>query len=589
MPHPAERFITLPIELKVKNWQSYVPILGVIKRYGREDLQHDLLAGLILGVVTVPQAIAYAFLAGLPAEVGLYASLVPTALYAVLGSSRQMVVGPVAITALMVAAAVGRYAPLHGFSHLEITLVLSLQAGIILWLLRLSQMGGLVNLLSHPVITGFVNAAAILIVVSQLPALTGIGSGDATDPFHQLLTMVTHLEELNLAVVLLGAAALALLLAVRDFGVPLLRRFQRDVSDEHPISRSGPMLVTVLAAAAVVIWNLDVVYEVPVVGHVPAGLPHIVRPPFDWAMWVDVAPAAAMIALVAYVESYSIGATLATRQRTRINSHQELIALGAANVGTAFTGGFPVAGSFSRSSVNYESGARSQVSSLFCVVLIVLALLFLTPAFERLPQAALGAIVVVSVIGLIDVRSLRRHWRIHREDSITELATLITVLFAGVETGLLTGVALSIAFFIRTSSRPHIAIVGRIPNTEHFRSARRYDVETFPHVAAIRIDENIYFGNANQIENKLLKIIQRRPGTRHVLLVMNAVNMIDVSGLEMLYRLNQNLESLGMKLHLSEVKGPVMAQLEVTDFTMRLTGSVFFTTDQAMRDLAERT
>src|SRR5690606_25286883 len=201
----------------------------------------------------------------------------------------------------------------------------------------------------------------------------------------------------------------------------------------------------------------------------------------------------------------------------------------------------------------------------------------------------LAAIVVVSVIGLIDVRSLRRHWRIHREDSITELATLITVLLVGVEAGLLTGVALSIAFFIRTSRRPHIAIAGRIPNTEHFRVARRYDVETFPHVAAIRIDENIYFGNANQIENKLLKIIQRRPGTRHVLLVMNAVNMIDVSGLEMLYRLNQNLESLGIKLHLSEVKGPVMSQLEVTDFTMRLTGSVFFTTDQAMRDLAERT
>jgi SulP family sulfate permease len=223
------------------------------------------------------------------------------------------------------------------------------------------------------------------------------------------------------------------------------------------------------------------------------------------------------------------------------------------------------------------------------MVLVVLALLFFTPAFERLPQAALAAIVVVSVIGIVDVSSMRRHWRIHREDSITEMATLITVLALGVETGLLTGVALSIAFFVRTSSRPHIAIVGRVPHTEHFRSARRYDVETFPHVAAIRIDENVYFGNANQVENKLLKIVQRRPGTRHLLLVMSAVNMIDVSGLEMLYRLNENLGVMGIKLHLSEVKGPVMQQLEVTDFIMGLTGSVFFTTDQAMRDLAERT
>jgi sulfate permease, SulP family len=194
----------------------------------------------------------------------------------------------------------------------------------------------------------------------------------------------------------------------------------------------------------------------------------------------------------------------------------------------------------------------------------------------------------VSVVGIVDVTSMLRHWRIHREDSITELVTLITVLAFGVETGLITGVALSIAFFIRTSSRPHIAIVGRIPHTEHFRSARRYDVESFPHVAAIRIDENIYFGNANQVESKLLKIVQRRPGTRHILLVCSAVNMIDVSGLEMFYRINANFEAMGIKLHLSEVKGPVMEQLEATDFIMQLTGSVFFTTDQAMRDLAER-
>ena len=589
MPYLAERFITLPLELRVKNWQSYVPILGVFKRYRQDDFSHDLIAGIVLGVISVPQGIAYAFLAGLPPEAGLYASLVPMAVYAVLGSSRHLVVGPVAVTALMVAAAVGEYAPRYDQSYLAVSTVLALQAGIILWLLRLSQMGGLVNLLSHPVITGFVNAAAVLIIVSQLPALTGIGGGDATDPYHQLLNMVTHLEELNLAVVLVGGICLLALFLVRDYSVPVLRLFMRDAPDEHPISRIGPMVVAVMAAAAVAFWNLDEGFGVAVVGELPSGLPEITRPPFHWQMWLDVAPVSAMIALVAYVESYSIGTTLATRERTRVNAHQELIALGAANVSAAFTGAYPVAGSFSRSSVSFDAGARSQVSSLVCMVLIVLVLLFFTPAFERLPHAALAAIVVVSVISIVDVNSLRRHWRIHREDSITELATLVTVLAFGVETGLLTGVALSIAFFVRTSSRPHIAIVGRIPHTEHFRSARRYDVETFPHVAAIRIDENVYFGNANQVENKLLKIIQRRPGTRHLLLVMSAVNMIDVSGLEMLYRLNQNLESMGIKLHLSEVKGPVMEQLEVTDFIMRLTGSVFFTTDQAMRDLAERT
>lgn len=579
----------LPFQLRVKNWQSYLPLWGVLRRYRRDDLTHDAVAGLVVGVITVPQAMAYAVLAGLPPEAGLYASLLPMVVYAVLGSSRHMAVGPVAITALMVATAVGRYAPEYQQSYIGVTTVLCVQAGIFLWLLRLSQMGGLVNLLSLPVITGFVNAAAVLIVISQLPAFTGIGSGEATDPFHQLMTLATHTEELNAAALLLGAGSLAGLWLVRRHAVTLLRWLRPEITEEHPVSRTGPMLVTVLAAVAVVLWNLDVEHGVAVVGDLPSGLPGFTLPPFDWRLWVDIAPSSAMIAVVSYVESYSIGATLAARQRTGVNAHQELIALGAANVSAAFTGAYPVAGSFSRSSVNYQAGARSQVSSLVCGALIVLTLLYFTPLFARLPHAALAAIVVVSVLGIFDIESLRRHWKVYREDSITELVTFASVLAFGVETGILTGVALSIAFFVRTSSRPHVVIVGRVPHTEHFRSARRYDVETFPHVAAIRIDENVNFTNSHQIENKLLKIVQRRPGTRHVLLVMSAVNMIDISGLEMLHRLNANLEDMGIKLHLSEVKAPVMERLEGTEFILRLTGSVFFTTDQGMRDLAERT
>ncbi|MAT83586.1 MAG: sodium-independent anion transporter [Gammaproteobacteria bacterium] len=589
MPYLPGRFINLALQLRVKNWQSYIPIVPTLARYRRDDLSHDIVAGIVLGVITVPQAIAYAFLAGLPAEAGLYASLVPMVIYAVFGSSKHLVVGPVAITALMVAAAVGEYAPRYDQSYLGVTTVLCLQAGIFLWLLRLSQMGGLVNLLSHPVITGFVNAAALLIIISQLPALTGIGPGDALDPYHQLLNLARRVDELNPAVVAVGIGCLLGLWLVRRYSVALLRLLRADVEDDHPVRRTGPMVVAALAAVVVAVWNLDAELGVAVVGQIPSGLPELTRPPFHWQLWTDVAPVSAMIAVVSYVESYSIGTTLATRERTRVNSHQELIALGAANIGAAFSGAYPVAGSFSRSSVNYQTGARTQVSALVCMVVIVLTLLFFTPLFARLPHAALAAIVMASVVGIVDLMSMRRHWRIHKEDSLTEFATLATVLAFGVETGLITGVALSIAFFIRTSSRPHIAIVGRIPHTEHFRSARRYDVETFPHVAAIRIDENVYFGNANQVESKLLKIIQRRPGTRHVLLVMSAVNLVDVSGLEMLYRLNDNLAAMGIKLHLSEVKGPVMEHFEATDFTMRLTGSVFFTTDQAMRDLAERT
>jgi len=579
----------LPNKLKVDNWRSYVPIVDVVRHYRREDFSHDLLAGLIVGVITVPQAIAYAFLAGLPPEAGLYACLAPMVIYAVLGSSRHMVVGPVAVAALMVAATIGAYGPRYGDAHLALTSVLCVQAGLFLWLLRLFQMGGLVNLLSHPVIAGFVNAAAILIILSQLPAFTGTDAGGAFNPIEQLLGLPTLLTTLNPYTLTMAVACLLGLLIIQRHGVRLLNLLGLKLPAEHPIQRVGPIVVTVLATLAVVIGNLDQTHGVAVVGFVPAGLPQLVIPPFQWQMWVDLAAPAAMIAVVAYVESYSIGTTLATRQRTRVNSHQELIALGAANVGAAFTGAYPVAGSFSRSSVNYQTGARTPVSSLVCMVVILLTLLFFTPLFAQLPQAALGAIIVVSVIGILDLGSARRHWKTHRDDSVTELVTFATVIAFGVEAGLITGVALSVAFFVRQSSRPHIVQVGRIGETGQFRNIRRHDVETLPQVVAIRIDENIFFANANQVENKLLKIVQRRPGTRHLLLVCSAVNRIDISGLEMLYRINQTLGTMGIKLHLSDVKGLVIDTLETTDFIMQLSGSVFFSTDQAMRDLAQRT
>ncbi|MBX3706320.1 MAG: sulfate permease [Pseudomonadales bacterium] len=558
----------------------------MLKHYRQSDFSHDLIAGLVVGVITIPQAIAYAILAGLPAQAGLYACLVPMLLYAALGSSRHMVVGPVAVAALMVAAAIGTYGPRYGDAHLALSTVLCLQAGLFLWLLRLFQMGGLVNLLSHPVIIGFVNAAAVMIIVSQLSAFTGAGTGAAGDPLHQLLALPDYLRELSLPTFAMGVACLAALLIIQHRGIALLRRLGLDLPDDHPVARTGPIVVTLLATIAVVAWNLDGGSGVAVVGFVPPGLPDLVLPPFQWRMWIDLAPSAAMIAVVAYVESYSIGASLATRRNTRVNAHQELIALGAANIGAAFTGAYPVAGSFSRSSVNFQAGARTPVSSLVSAVVIVLTLLFFTPLFARLPHAALAATIVVSVLGIIDIGAARRHWRTHRPDSITELVTFGTVVGFGVEAGLLTGVALSIAFFVRQSSRPHIAQVGRVGTTGQFRNIRRHEVETLPHVAAIRIDENIFFANANQVENKLLKIVQRRPGTREVLLVCSAVNRIDISGLEMLHRINRNFAAMGVRLHLSDVKGPVMDQLAATDFVNELTGRVFFSADQAMRELA---
>jgi SulP family sulfate permease len=578
----------LAFELRVKDWRSYVPIVDVLRGYDRADFNHDLVAGLVVGMITVPQAVAYAFLAGLPPEAGLYACLAPMVIYALLGSSKQMAVGPVAVAALMVAAAVGEYAPAYSDAYLGITTVLCLQAGIILWLLRLSNMGGVVNLLSHPVIVAFVNAAALLIIVSQIGPLTGIASDASLHSLDQLVQLIESWDQLNPTALVIGLACGGGMWLIQHYITRILALVGIRLPPDHVVTKLGPLLVTIAAVVAVWTGELHETFGVAVIGEVSGGLPGFTVPPFDWALWVDLLPTSAAIALVAYVESFSIGTTLATRQRTRINSHQELIALGAANLGAAFTGAFPVAGSFSRSSVNYQSGARTQVSSLVCAVVIVLTLLLFTPLFTLLPHAALAAIVIVSVFGLMDFASILRHWQVHRDDSITQIATLVTVLAFGVEAGLITGVALSIAFFVRRVSRPHVAIVGRIPNTEHFRAARRYEVETYAHVAAIRVDESLFFANADQVESKLLKIIQRRPGTKHVLLVCSAINMIDVSGLEMLYRINENLKSMGITLHLSEVKAPVMAQLEATDFINHLYGGVYFTTDQAMKDLSIR-
>ena len=571
---------------RLKIPRTYLPLLDVLKHYRAQDFSHDLAAGLVVGIITVPQAIAYAFLAGLPPQAGLYACLVPMVIYAVLGSSRHLVVGPVAVAALMVSAMVSEYAPKFSDAYLGITSIVCLQAGAFLWLLRVSNMGGVVNLLSHPVIVGFINAAALMIIVSQLNAFTGIAQSAAGNPFERAYDLATNVHQYNAATLNLAVASVLGLWLVQRWFVPLFRLFVPSLRDEHPVGRLGPLIVA--SAATLAVWGLDLstTAGVATIGSVPSGLPGLTLPPLEWELWLQLAPGSAMIAVVAYVESFSIGTMLATRRRTRINANQELIALGAANLSAAFTGAYPVAGSFARSSVNYQSGARTPVSSLVCAAIIILTLLFFTPLFTLMPHAVLAAIVIMSISSLIDLRSFRIHWRIYPEDSITQIVTLVTVLLFGVETGLITGVALSIAFFVRQSSRPHVAVVGRVADTQHFRSTRRHSVQTLENITAVRVDENLYFANANQVESKLLKAVQRRAETRHLLLVCSAINMIDISGLEMLSRLNQNLERMGISLHLSEVKGPVMDQLEATEFLSALTGNVYFTTDQAMRELA---
>ncbi|MDE0190180.1 MAG: SulP family inorganic anion transporter, partial [Gammaproteobacteria bacterium] len=468
-----------------KGLSTYLPIIEVARSYRREDLPHDVVAGVAVGMLTVPQAVAYALLAGLPAQAGLYACLAPMVIHALLSSSRQLIVGPVAIAALMVASTVGQHAAAYSDAYLGITTVLSLQVGVILILLRALQVGGIVNLLSHPVTSGFVNGAAVVIIISQLAPLTGIATTSRLDDgaVDRIVLLVRFVTEVNPTAIALGVGSLLLMAAVRRWGPALVRSGAKVGGDgdvRHALGRTGPVLVTVLGTAVVAGFGLDV----GVVGSVPAGLPELTLPLLDAQLWWDLAPNAVLIALVAFVESYSIGKTLAARQRRRIDSHQELLALGAANIGASLSGAYPVAGSFSRSSVNYASGARTPASALVCAVIIVLTLLWLTPLFANLPHAVLAAVVIVAVYELADFRSVVRDWRFYRGDVLTHFATFAGVLLAGVEAGLLIGVGISVVLFMRGSARPHIAVVGRLGDTPHFRNVKRYEVRTWPHLVA---------------------------------------------------------------------------------------------------------
>ncbi len=577
-----------------KGISRHLPVIGVMRSYRREDLPHDLIAGAVVGMLTVPQAVAYALLAGLPAQAGLYACLAPMVIHALLSSSRQLIVGPVAIAALMVASTISQHAPAYSEAYLGIAVVLSLQVGLVLWLLwllRLLQVGGIVNLLSHPVVSGFVNGAVILIIISQLAAFTGVGQSASNlgeGALARIGFLAGSLAQINPVALVLGVASLLLMAVVRR-GTPALlglwRRQGRQVRGSHALTRTGPILAVVLTTVAVVLLDL----KVDVVGHVPGGLPTLTIPALDVQLWLDVAPNAVLIALVAFVESYSVGRTLASRQRQRIDSHKELLALGAANIGAAFSGAYPVAGSISRSSLNYASGARSPVAALVCAVLIVATLLWLTPLFAELPKAALAAVVIAAVFELTDFRAVRRDWRFYRPDTVTHFATFAGVLLLGVEAGLVIGVGVSIVQFMRGSARPHIAVVGRLGDTPHFRNVERFPVRTWAHLLAVRIDESFYFANADTVENRVIELLDdRQPGgVEHLLIIMSAVNFIDTTGLEMLERLTDRLQRRGVVLDLCEIKGPVRDQLEHVALKDWLTGEVFQTTDDAFNALTD--
>lgn len=543
----------------------YLPVLNWGRAYQKEWLSGDLLAGLIVAIMLVPQGMAYALLAGLPPQVGLYASIVPLFLYGLLGTSRTLAVGPVATVSLLVASGVGQFAEVGTAVYFQYALTLALMVGIIQALMGVFRVGFLVNFLSHPVLAGFTSAAAIVIGFSQIKHLLGIAM-PRLEFFDTVVYSVEHLAETNSVTLLIGAGCIAILLFFKYVLGGQLKRLNVPKHIAVPITKSGPLVIVLLGTIVVMALQLQTTDGVKVVGDVPAGLPPLTLPLFDLTVWQQLLPTALAISFVGFMESISVAKSLASKKRQKVDSDQELIALGIANLGAAFTGGYPVTGGFSRSVVNYEAGANTGLASMITAVLIALTVIFLTPLFYFLPQAVLAAIIIVAVIGLIDIKTLRHVWQYNKGDAAAMILTFLAVLAVGIETGILVGVAAAIFMFILRTSRPHVAIVGKLPNSETYLNILRHQVQTCPKAVAVRVDESLYFANAKYLEDTVLQCVADNPEIEDFVLIGTAVNFIDASALETLESLHQELNDARVNFHLAAIKGPVMDRLKKIGF-----------------------
>jgi SulP family sulfate permease len=567
--------------------KKFLPILEWGPSYSRAEAGSDLIAAAIVTVMLVPQSLAYAMLAGLPPEAGLYASILPLIAYAIFGTSRTLAVGPVAVISLMTAAAVGQVAEAGTAGYATAAITLAFLSGLMMAAMSALRLGFIANFLSHPVISGFISASGVLIAAGQIRHLLGVSGGGDTllEILEGLGSGIAGTNPWTLAI---GTASLAFLVWVRKRLKTLLLRWGMGARLADSLAKAGPAAAVLAAIAAVSAFALDE-RGVRIVGAIPAGLPPFTLPSFDLTLLRDLAVPAFLISLVGFVESISVAQTLAAKRRERIDPNQELAALGASNLAAALSGGYPVTGGFARSVVNFDAGARTPLAGAYTAAGILAATLFLTPLFRYLPQAVLAATIIVAVLSLVDLSAFRRTWHYSRADFAAMAATVALVWTVGVEAGIVAGVLLSILLFLWRTSRPHFAVVGLVPGTEHFRNVLRHAVLTAPELLTIRVDESLYFANARFLEDTILGEVAARPDVRHVVLMCPAVNMIDASALESLEAIADRMASAGVGFHLSEVKGPVMDALKRSDFFDHFKGRIFLSQYEAFRALAQST
>jgi len=523
-----------------------LPLLGWLRTYDRATLRHDMIAGLTVAVMLVPQSMAYAALAGLPPVAGLYASIVPLLVYALLGTSGSLAVGPVAITALMTGAALAPLAGGDPARYAALAGLLALMVGAVQLLIGVLRLGVLVNFMSHSVISGFTSAAAIVIAASQVKDLLGLKVGRA-ESFPEIVGSVwrsaTTAHGLTILVSLVSVAALVLL-------------------GRYTPKLPGALIVVAGMTAVSAAFSFGE-RGVKILTEVPRGLPAPSLPALAATDIQALLPAAVAIALVAYMEGIAVAKALAAKSRQHVSANQELLAVGAANAAAGIFQAFPVAGGFSRSAVNFSAGARTPVASVVTAIVVALAAVALTPAFYHLPKAVLAAIVVVAVLKLVDRKSAVTAWRARRSDGLTVGVTFLVTLVFGVEPGLAAGVAFSVGVFLWRSARPHAAELGRVPGTDTYRNIARYaGLVTDPRVAIIRVDGPLYFANAQLLQDRLLELAERREALTAVVLDASAINDIDADGAHALRDAREQLAARGVALHLATVRGPVRDLLD---------------------------
>ncbi len=548
-----------------------LPILDWAPRYERTDLRSDLAAGLTVGAMLVPQAMAYALLAGLPPEVGLYAATIPVVIYALFGTSRQLAVGPVAIVSLLTASALAPLVEEGTSGYLAAAALLALMVGVVHIALGVGRLGFLVNFLSHSVLVGFTAAAAIIIGFSQAKHLFGI-STERKDHFYEtVLEFFDNVSGTNTTTLLLGVLALTALFAMKRYAprVP------------------AALVVVVGSILAVELFGLED-RGVKVVGDIPDSLPAFGLPDFGGSLVGDLATTALVITIVGFMESIAVAKVYARRHRYEVVANRELIGLGAANVAAGLFGGYPVTGGFSRTAVNDTAGARTPLASLVTAGVVLATIAFLTPLFASLPNAALGAIIIMAVIGLVDVAEMRHIAQVKKSDLIGLSVAFFATLVLGIELGILVAVVASMLVVFARMSKPHSAVLGHVDGTTSYRNITRFpEAHVIDGVRIVRIDAALSFVNASNVKKLILShvaAIDAEP--RALVLDASGINDLDVTGAEMLQELLTEIDERDVTVHLTDVKGPVRDVLRRSGMWDRLGDRVHTSTNDAIEAIA---